>query len=82
MTRYQKPVRPNPKKDRSARRKRNANFWKTGGRLNIPDMSSCKECIKAEKEARKKLQKEKPAPAGQVYMKNPYIRCEDCKKSK
>jgi len=76
MSRYKKPVKPNPKKDKSARRKRKTNYWK--GRT-IPEMQICKECIKTEKEEREKLQKEKPAPIGQVYLKNPYVRCEDCK---
>lgn len=38
--------RPNPKKDKSARRKRNPLYWQTGGRQVITP-PSCQDCAKA-----------------------------------
>ena len=42
--------KPNPKKDRSARRPRNEYYWKTGGR-QVFNAITCKKC---RKEARNK----------------------------
>jgi len=43
--------RPNPKKDKSARRKRNPLYWQTGGRQRIT-MPSCRDCLQAMKRTR------------------------------
>ncbi len=76
---YEKPTKPNPKKDRSARRKRKRLYWLTGGR-QISVATVCNKCVEEQKADRSKRQGEKPAPYGQVYILNQNVRCKNCQK--
>jgi hypothetical protein len=73
--------RPNPKKDKDARRKRNANYWNTGGR-STKTLVVCPDCIRVMKKDRRERQKQAEKadmPVPQTL--NASLKCERCKEN-
>jgi len=72
--------RPNPKKDKDARRKRSVNYWNTGGRIRRT-LVACPDCIKVMKLDRqeRQVQAEKADMPISNAM-NAGLKCDRCKK--